>query len=276
MVVFPNSKINLGLHIVSKRADGYHNIETCFVPVVSLRDILEAIVGSNGAFQFTSSGLVIPGRPDDNLCVKAYRLLKTGFDLPPVQMHLHKIIPMCGVLGGGSSDASFVLLCLNEMFELGLDDETLENYASQLGSDCPFFIRNQTVLATGTGNQFQDITIDLNGNYIALVFPEIAVATADAYAGVVPRQSANGPSTSLAELLQNHRPDEWKDTIVNDFEASVFKKYPELAEVKNQLYQAGAYYASMSGSGSTLYGLFDYDPDLESLETNYRTWTGKL
>jgi len=276
MVVFPNSKINLGLHIVSKRADGYHNIETCFVPVVSLRDILEAIVGSNGAFQFTSSGLVIPGRPDDNLCVKAYRLLKTGFDLPPVQMHLHKIIPMGGGLGGGSSDASFVLLCLNEMFELGLDDETLENYASQLGSDCPFFIRNQTVLATGTGNQFQDITIDLNGNYIALVFPEIAVATADAYAGVVPRQSANGPSTSLAELLQNHRPDEWKDTIVNDFEASVFKKYPELAEVKNQLYQAGAYYASMSGSGSTLYGLFDYDPDLESLETNYRTWTGKL
>jgi 4-diphosphocytidyl-2-C-methyl-D-erythritol kinase len=283
MVVFPNAKINLGLHIVSKRADGYHNIETCFVPV-PLRDILEIIKtnssprnqGSEGDFRFTMSGLDIPGKTKDNLCVKAYQLLQTEFDLPPVQMHLHKIIPMGGGLGGGSSDASFVLSCLNEIFELKLDNQALENYASELGSDCPFFIRNHPVLATGTGNQFQEVAIDLAGHYIALVFPEIAVATAEAYAGILPRQKAKAPSTSLAELLQNHRPDEWKDTIVNDFEASVFKKNPELAEIKNQLYQAGAYYASMSGSGSTVYGLFNHEPELDSLGASYRCWKGEL
>ncbi|MEM9674186.1 MAG: 4-(cytidine 5'-diphospho)-2-C-methyl-D-erythritol kinase [Cyclobacteriaceae bacterium] len=283
MVVFPNAKINLGLHIVSKRADGYHNLETCFVPV-PLKDILEIIETERspddqhvgGSPRFTSSGLDIPGDPKDNLCVKAYQLLQADLDLPPVQMHLHKIIPMGGGLGGGSSNASFALQCLNEIFDLGLNAQTLENYASQLGSDCPFFIRNQPVLATGTGNKFQDITIDLSGNYIALVFPKIAVATAEAYAGVVPRQTADSPSTSLAELLQNYSPTEWKDTVINDFENSVFRKYPELAEIKNQLYQAGAYYASMSGSGSTLYGMFDHNPDLGSLETYYQTWKETL
>ncbi|MEM6841571.1 MAG: 4-(cytidine 5'-diphospho)-2-C-methyl-D-erythritol kinase [Bacteroidota bacterium] len=269
MVVFPNAKINLGLHIVSKREDGYHNIETCFVPI-PLRDILEVIEGET--FQFDASGLPILGKTEDNLCVKAYHLLKSDFDLPPVQIHLHKIIPMGGGLGGGSSDASFLLRSLNELFSLSLTREQLEGYASQLGSDCPFFIRNQPVLATGTGDQFQDISLDLGGKHIALVFPDISVSTAQAYAGVVPRQNAQTSSVSLSDNLIGSGLSNWRDSVVNDFEPSVFAQHPVLQNIKEQLYQMGAFYASMSGSGSTLYGLFEQEPDLNALGKAYSVW----
>lgn len=276
MVVFPNAKINLGLHIVSKRADGYHNLETCFVPI-PLRDILEIIEGSGDTFQFSTSGLAIPGKDQDNLCVKAYQLLKADFDLPPVQMHLHKIIPMGGGLGGGSSDASFVLRSLNKLFTLSLDNQQLEEYASQLGSDCPFFIRNYPVLATGTGNQFQELSIDISGKHIALIFPSIAVTTAEAYAQVVPREASGKEQTvTLAEILETDDPKQWKEKLVNDFEPSVFAQHPTLEEIKDQLYDVGAFYASMSGSGSTMYGLFNHTPDLSELESSYRVWQSAL
>ena len=276
MVVFPNAKINLGLHIVSKRDDGYHNLETCFVPI-PLRDILEVIKGDSDTFQFSTSGLAIAGKDQDNLCIQAYQLLKADFNLPPVQMHLHKIIPMGGGLGGGSSDASFVLRSLNELFALSLDNSQLEKYASQLGSDCPFFIRNHPVLATGTGNRFQELSLDLSGKHIVLVFPDIAVTTADAYAQAVPREmSTKNQSASLAETLKTQDPKQWKGELVNDFEHSVFAQHPSLREIKNQLYNAGAFYASMSGSGSTLYGLFDQEPDADDLKNSYRTWKSVL
>ncbi|WKN45134.1 4-(cytidine 5'-diphospho)-2-C-methyl-D-erythritol kinase [Tunicatimonas pelagia] len=273
MVVFPNAKINLGLHVVSKREDGYHNIETCFVPI-PLRDILEVI--ESKAFQFTTSGLSIPGKPEDNLCVRAYELLQTDFDLPPVQIHLHKIIPMGGGLGGGSSNASFLLRSLNELFSLSLTDDRLEGYASQLGSDCPFFIRNQPVLASGTGNEFQEISLDLSGKHIVLVFPDISVSTAEAYAKVVPRQvNPSMPSASLHELIKQSA-EKWTDNLANDFEASVFARYPVLEDIKKQLYDAGAFYASMSGSGSTMYGLFPQAPDISDLSRTYSVWQSKL
>ncbi|MEQ9442121.1 MAG: 4-(cytidine 5'-diphospho)-2-C-methyl-D-erythritol kinase [Cyclobacteriaceae bacterium] len=268
MVVFPNAKINLGLHIVRKREDGYHDLETCFVPI-PLRDILEIIEGET--FQLDTSGLSIPGQAEENLCVKAYRLLQQAFDLPPVHIHLHKIIPMGGGLGGGSADASFVLGSLNELFELSLDDDQLEKYAGQLGSDCPFFIRNEPVLATGTGNQFQPLNLTLKGKYVVLVFPDISVSTAEAYAGVKPQ----APQTSLKTLLESGT-DQWKELLVNDFESSVFARHPVLETIKGQLYEAGAGYASMSGSGATLYGLFDQEPDLTALSPSYPTWKSQL
>lgn len=275
MVVFPNAKINLGLHIVSKRADGYHNLETCFIPI-PLRDILEIIEGSGGTFQFSTSGLAIPGKDQDNLCVRAYQLLKADFDLPPIQMHLHKIIPMGGGLGGGSSDASFALRSLNELFKLSLDNHQLEKYASQLGSDCPFFIRNHLVLATGTGNQFRELSTDISGNHIALIFPNVAVTTAKAYAQVIPREVRSEKQITLAEILETVDPKQWKEKLVNDFESSVFAQYPSLQKIKNKLYEVGAFYASMSGSGSTLYGLFDHIPDLSELENGYQIWQSAI
>lgn len=274
MVVFPNAKINLGLHIISKREDGYHNIETCFIPI-PLRDILEVIEAdrrSDETFQFTTSGLAIPGRPEENLCVQAYRLLQADFDLPPVKIHLHKIVPMGGGLGGGSSDASFLLRSLNELFSLSLTDDRLESYASQLGSDCPVFIRNQPVLATGTGYQFKDVSLDLSEKHIVLVFPEISVSTAEAYADVIPRQvNPQLPSVQLSELLKQPV-EKWKESLVNDFETSVFARYSILKDIKEQLYDAGAFYASMSGSGSTMYGLFHQEPDTANLRSHYSIW----
>ena len=265
MVVFPNAKINLGLRIVRKREDGYHDLETCFVPI-PLRDILEIVEGE--AFHFETSGLAISGSAEDNLCTKAYHLLQQAFDLPPVKMHLHKIIPMGAGLGGGSADASFVLRCLNKIFDLKLSDNKLEDYASQLGSDCPFFIRNQPVLASGTGNQFQPLNLNLSGKFIGLVFPDISVSTAEAYAKVQPQL----PEASLRTLLEDTDSAEWKDSLINDFEPSVFAQHPKLQQIKDKLYEAGAFYASMSGSGSTLYGLFHQEPDLTLLEKTYSVW----
>lgn len=255
MVVFPNAKINIGLNILRKRKDGYHDIASCFVPV-PYHDVLEII--ESPKFSFTSSGHAIPGKPEANLCVKAYRLLKKDFGLPEVSMYMHKLIPIGAGLGGGSSDAAFVLKCLNVLFELYLEDSILEDYAAQLGSDCPFFIRNKPVMAYGIGTEFQDITLNLSDLWVVLVTPPIHVSTAEAYAGVTPVST----DADLKSILEHTPVDQWKDKVRNDFEVSVFRKYSELADVKDTLYKAGALYASMSGSGATLYGLFDTEPQL--------------
>ena len=253
MITYPNAKINVGLRVVRRRADGFHDLESAFVPV-PWRDILEIIPGED--LQFSTSGVAIPGEAESNLCVKAYRLLTWDFDLPPVQMHLHKIIPIGAGLGGGSADGAFALKALNELFALVLDEVTLAAYAAQLGSDCPFFIANQAAMAYGTGNRLEPLSLDLSGTTVVLVKPSVSVATADAYRSIAPRQ----PNDSLKEILETVPMTDWKDRVSNDFEQTVFAQYPILADIKAALYQHGATYASMSGSGSTIYGLFEQVP----------------
>ncbi len=268
MIVFPSCKINLGLRITEKRPDGFHNLQSCFYPI-KWQDALEIIPAET--FQFSSSGLPIPGELTTNLCVRAYNLLKADFDLPPVQMHLHKIVPIGAGLGGGSADAAFTLRLLNERFALGLSSTQLENYARQLGSDCAFFIQNRPLYCVEKGDVFSGISVDLTGYYILLVYPNLAISTAEAYAGVRPRQ----PEISLFEQLQSPV-ETWRNVIQNDFEDSLFPQYPTLAQIKQQLYEAGAVYASMSGSGSTVYGIFNAPIVIPNQFSTYRVWEGDL
>jgi 4-diphosphocytidyl-2-C-methyl-D-erythritol kinase len=248
MVSFPNAKINLGLHVVARRPDGYHNIESCFYPV-GWTDVLEIIEAET--LQFTSSGLPIPGEAAHNLCLKAYAALKKDFNLPPVHIHLHKVIPIGAGLGGGSADAAFAVKLLNDKFALGLTPERMEDYVRPLGSDCAFFIQNKPLYCYDKGDRFADIAVDLKGYWIGLVNPGIHVSTPEAYAGVTPGL----PPVPLRDVLA--RPvAEWRGRLGNDFERTVFAKYPAIAAVKEKLYEAGALYASMSGSGATVYGIF--------------------
>lgn len=255
MIIYPNSKINIGLNVVEKRKDGYHNLETVFYPI-NLQDALE-IENIDGeapecGYQLKVAGTILDGTPDDNLIIKAYKLLKKDFDLPPVSIYLYKHIPIGAGLGGGSSDAAYMIKALNSRYNLGLTPQKMEEYAVMLGADCPFFINNKPVFATGIGNIFQPIDLSLKGKTLVLVKPDIFVSTRDAYSAVTPK----APQASLTELLS--QPIEtWKDTVVNDFEASVFPKYPEIAAIKDKLYDLGAVYASMSGSGSSVYGIFN-------------------
>ncbi len=268
MVVFPHCKINLGLRIVSKRADGYHNIETCFYPV-PWTDILEIIPSQQ--FEFTITGLEVAGSIDDNLCTRAYRLLQKDFNLQPVKIHLHKIVPMGAGLGGGSSDAAFTLTTLNSLFELKLTKQQLQHYASMLGSDCSFFTEQVPKIGTGRGEVLHDSMVRLKGFYLVLVKPEIHVSTAEAYRGVKISESHQ----SLAEIL-NQPVVDWKHSLINDFEESVFQQHPLLKEIKKQLYQCGAVYAAMSGSGSSIFGLFEKAVDLKNEFADHSYWTGQL
>ncbi|MEQ9465844.1 MAG: 4-(cytidine 5'-diphospho)-2-C-methyl-D-erythritol kinase [Ekhidna sp.] len=249
MIAFPNAKINLGLNILSKREDGYHNIESCFYPI-PWNDCLEVIEAAS--FAFHSYGLDIPGDSSSNLCVKAYDLIKADHDIPPVEIHLLKNIPMGAGLGGGSADGAFTLKALNDLFGLGISDLQLEAYALQLGSDCPFFIKNQPALAAGRGEQLKLINLDLSGYYLAIHNPGIHISTKEAYAGVTPKK----PEHSIIDIVSKPAK-EWKGTLHNDFENSIFPNHPEIAKLKQQMYDAGALYASMTGSGSTVFGVFE-------------------
>jgi len=267
MISFPHCKINLGLHVVAKREDGYHDIETCFYPV-PWTDILEVIPSKE--FSFSQSGSVIPGNEADNLCVKAYELVRQS-DKGPVKIHLHKVIPTGAGLGGGSSDAAFTLRLLNSVLDLELTNSQLQNYASQLGSDCAFFIEDRPMLGQGRGELLSSISLSLKGYYLVLVKPDIHVSTADAYASVTPKI----PALSLTEILQLP-PREWKERLVNDFERSVFSKFPVIAGVKKLLYDEGALYASMSGSGSSVFGIFDSPVDLKARFSGMQYWSDYL
>ncbi len=258
MITFPNAKINLGLNVLSKRSDGYHNIESLFCPLF-LQDALE-ILPTSGAFEFTSSGLKLDCALENNIVVKAYRLLATDHHLPSVKIHLHKNIPFGAGLGGGSADAAFTLKMLNEMFDLQLSESQLVNYASQLGADCAFFIKNKPAIAGGIGDVLTPFDLNLSGWHLLVVKPDIHVSTLEAYRYVVPLI----PVESLSVVLEKPV-DMWRDSLKNDFEASVFKQYPALEMVKKQLYDAGAVYASMSGSGSSIYGLFKEKPEQSSI-----------
>lgn len=252
MISFPNAKINLGLHVTEKRPDGFHNLETVFFPV-GWSDALE--IAEADTFQFSTSGIAISGDPESNLVVKAYRLLQQDFNLPALKIHLHKQIPFGAGLGGGSSDAAFMLKLLNKSFNLGLNESGLMKYAAVLGSDCPFFILNKPVFATGRGEMMKEIDLRLNGMFILLVKPHVEVSTAKAYQLVVPQIS----SEYLPDLLRLPVP-EWKGKVINQFEPPVFQLYTELEEVKKKLYDLGAVYAAMSGSGSCIFGLFNDIP----------------
>lgn len=303
MLLFPNCKINLGLHILNKREDGYHNLETVFYPV-KWRDALEVIrrddgrqtmddsktlseredsetlsgpvpqtAGVEGSVEviersrdnevtFSNTGLPIPGDEANNLCIKAYHLLKKDFpSLPPVQMHLHKAIPMGAGLGGGSADAAFALKLLNDLFQLKLSTQQLIDYALQLGSDCPFFIINKPCFATGRGEILETVELDLSAYHFAIVNPGIHVNTGWAFAQLNIR-SDHETWADLRTIIQ--QPIEtWKDQLINDFEEPVSKAHPEIATIKQQLYNAGAVYASMTGSGSTVFGVFEKEPELK-------------
>lgn len=252
MITYPNAKINLGLNIVEKRPDGYHNLETVFYPI-NLQDALEVTqLESAEDYALTLSGTPIEGDPEQNLVVKAYRLLKEDFpNLPAIDIHMYKHIPTGAGLGGGSSDAAFMIKLLNEKFKLGLSIEKMEEYAAVLGADCAFFIQNKPVFASGIGNIFEPIQLSLKGYYLVLVKPDIFVSTKDAFALIRPTK----PIHSLKEI--SRMPVEtWRATMKNDFENSVFQKFPEIAAIKDKLYDMGAVYASMSGSGSSVYGIF--------------------
>jgi 4-diphosphocytidyl-2-C-methyl-D-erythritol kinase len=266
MVSFPPCKINLGLSVIEKRNDGFHNLETCFYPV-PLTDVLEILPSTH--ITFTATGTVIPGPAADNLCLRAYQLLKKDFDLPPVDIHLHKVIPTGAGLGGGSSDAAHTLLLLNSMFELKLSANQLNKYAQQLGSDCAFFIHDQPMLGTGRGEILEPLSISLKGKFLVLLKPDIHVSTAEAYAGVLPAH----PTDSVRYILEKTDIKEWKHSLRNDFENSVFQKHPAIASCKTELYQAGAVYASMSGSGAAVFGVFDNEV---SLSHPFLIWSGML
>lgn len=252
MITFPNIKINLGLSITEKRPDNYHNLETVFYPV-NLEDALEVrtLEGSPQKITLHQYGLEIAGNPADNLVAKAYSLMDKSFHLPPVEVHLYKHIPSGAGLGGGSSDAAFMLKLLNSHFQLGLSEEQLEEYAATLGADCAFFIKNRPVYAEGIGNLFSPIELSLSGYPIMIVKPDVFVSTREAFSNIRPHH----PEHPVREVVK--RPvAEWKETLINDFEASVFPQYPVIQEIKEELYRQGALYASMSGSGSSVFGLF--------------------
>ena len=255
MVLHPNAKINIGLNVVERRDDGYHNIETVFYPI-GLTDVLEIQPSSTCSdYSFSSSGIEIGGDPEDNLIVKAYRLLRYDYALPPVDISLCKQIPFGAGLGGGSSDAAFMLKGLKALFDLKISTKKLEAYASVLGADCPVFIKNKPVYATGIGNVFTPIKLSLKGYYLLLVKPDIHVATPLAYSRVTPCPS----DVSLVDCLKNPI-NQWREYVKNDFEKSVFAQFPVIEQIKEKLYQMGALYASMSGSGSAVYGIFDFSP----------------
>ncbi|WP_192821872.1 4-(cytidine 5'-diphospho)-2-C-methyl-D-erythritol kinase [Rufibacter sp. LB8] len=272
MILFPNAKINLGLQLTEKRPDGFHNLVSCFYPV-PWTDALEMLPAAQAAENsFTLSGLPVPGDPKSNLCWKAYELLRQEHDLPNIQLHLHKVIPMGAGLGGGSADAAFTLKLLNQVFALELSDETLQAYARKLGSDCAFFIQNKPVLAVEKGDVFEPIALELAAYHLLLVYPNLAISTAEAYAAVSPAFPELSLKTALAQDIST-----WKETVVNDFEKSLFPKYPVLHALKAQLYEMGAVYASMSGSGSTMYGLFKQAPAQPlPFPKEYSVWQGVL
>ena len=252
MISFPPCKINLGLNIVAKRADGFHDLETIFYPV-PFKDALEILPWEKEGVRYSSSGLTIEGSEENNLCVKAYHLIKKDYpEIPGVRIHLHKVIPMGAGLGGGSSDAVQALLSLKQLFHLDISTDKMAEYALTLGSDCPFFLSGKPCLATGRGEKLQTLDIDLSHYQIIIVNPGIHVSTREAFSMITPA----APVNSLSEIIQSPI-NNWKDKMVNDFEIPVFTHHPAIREIKKAMYSAGAVYASMSGSGSSVFGLFE-------------------
>jgi len=263
MVVFPNCKINLGLHVLRKRTDGYHDIETVMYPV-ELNDALEFI--PNEKDSLTVTGITFEQKNiTDNLVYKALAIIRKYKKVPPIKIHLHKAIPSGAGLGGGSSNASFMLTALNEEFNLGFSTEDLQQIALEIGSDCPFFISNIPSLSQGRGEILTALDVDISSYYIIIVSPQVHVSTAEAYSLIKPNDSRD----SLSQIIEKPIT-EWSKLLVNDFEEPIFKKHPILKDIKSQLYEKGALYSSMSGSGSAIYGIFNLKPNTFDLSNKYR------
>lgn len=274
LVEFANAKINIGLQIVEKRSDGFHNLVSCFYPV-GWEDTVSIHCIEGVHTTFSSAGLPIPGSSEGNLCLKAYQLLAQDFQLPAVGIELQKKIPIGAGLGGGSADSAYTLRILNTMFSLSLSTWQLENYARQLGSDCAFFIQNKPVLAIEKGDKFEDISLNLNGLHIVIAYPNIHISTQEAYSGV----QAQKPLVDLKAAL-GLPIEQWPLHVTNDFEKSLLPKYPAIAALKDYMYKEGACYSSMTGSGSAVYGIWRQLPSASLLdwlnEKKYYFWSGIL
>ncbi len=266
MIIFPGCKINIGLNIIGKRPDGYHKIESIFYPL-ELSDILEII--PNDIFSISVTGLPIKGDHSDNLVVKAYYLLQDKYDLPPVKIHLHKVVPMGAGLGGGSADGAATLVLLNRLFDLNIDTKKLELYADQLGSDCAFFIQNTPSFVQGKGEIINPIDVNLKEKYIYLINPQIHISTAEAFGGIV----TSPPSKDLKELIRLDF-NIWRSELKNDFESTIFPNHTDIEKIKEELYNLGAIYASMTGTGSSVYGIFEKEPITN--HPHYFEWVSKL
>jgi 4-diphosphocytidyl-2-C-methyl-D-erythritol kinase len=277
MICFPNAKINLGLNITKKREDGFHNIETIFYPV-GWNDALEVLSVDPSTplrvtkeeFNLHLSGLAISGNLEDNLLYKACQLIKQTKTLPAIDVYLHKTLPMGAGLGGGSADAAFFINLLNEQFALNFSETERIDIAKQLGSDCAFFIKNKPVFASQKGDVFTDIELDLSHFYIAIVYPNVHSNTKEAYSLVKPQQ----PNKSLLDVIKQPI-STWKIDLINDFEKSIFNLYPIVEKTKNDLYNLGAVYACMSGSGSAVFGLFETEPNIKQL-SQLPHWVGRM
>ncbi len=271
MILFPNCKINIGLSVAAKRPDGYHDIESVLFPV-PFCDVLEIVPAKRDKFALNLTGIEVTTGIEENICFRAWKLLEEEFGIDPVDIYLHKVIPAGAGLGGGSADGAFTLKLLNEMFGIKLDNRGLKQMASRLGSDCPFFIENKALMVFDRGDQFMPVELNLHGFYVVLVKPGFNIATSTAYSLVRPSQKEN----PLEDLLKRNIED-WKDHIINDFEEVLFRKYPVLMKMKEHLYRSGAIYASITGSGSALYGLFRKPPqDLDNVLSENIIWKGQV
>lgn len=276
MITFPIAKINLGLNVVSKRPDGYHNLETVFYPVRMVRDAIEVTemypdFPSPTPCDIKISNIAIEGDEQRNLVVRAYKAIAKKHSLPRVHTHLYKGIPTQAGMGGGSSDCAYMITMLNQMFSLNMGTQEMIDIAASLGADCPFFILSRPAYAEGIGERLEPISLDLSNYYIAVVRPDIPVSTKEAFSLITPK-----PSTICCRDIVKLPVKEWKGILVNDFETSVFTLHPEIGDIKEQLYSLGAHYAAMSGSGSSVFGLFTEPIDVEKHFPKMYTFCGKL
>lgn len=268
MLVFPNCKINLGLNVIHKRSDGFHDIESVFYPVPWC-DILEIVPSETDNFFF--DGIKINCTETENLCFKAYQLLKNQYNIPNINLYLYKNVPFGAGLGGGSSDGAYTILALNTLFSLNIDENTLTNLTSKLGSDCAFFIQNKACYVCETGSHLTPLPFNLKGYYLVIIKPDISIPTKDAYNMLTPKM----PEIPLSDIIKLPVY-EWKNLLINDFEEPIFRKFPEISFIKKRLYSRGAVYASMTGSGSAVYGIFEVHTDIIDDFQNCIYWKGFL
>lgn len=264
MLAFANSKINIGLNITAKRPDGYHEIETVFYPI-KVNDVVE--LTESKELNCVVTGNTFEGHMEDNLCYKAFKLVQQDHKVPNQQITLLKNTPIGAGIGGGSSDAAHVLKLMNSKFNLGLSIPELENYAALLGADCAFFIRNEPVYATGIGERLASLELNLSGYHLVLLTPPVHVSTSEAYSGVIPN-----PDTKYLPDIMKMPVQTWKGLVKNDFEESVFSKHPKISQLKDDLYRSGALFASLTGSGSSVYGIFATDIRLPQLEAENKVY----
>lgn len=271
MIRFSNCKINIGLQVINRRSDGFHDIQTVFYPVKFLSDAVEIIETNSETDQYFFTGINIDEPISGNLCHKAIQLLRKDYRFPSVELHLHKIVPMGAGLGGGSADATTTLMLVNDFFNLKIERDRLWGYASQLGSDCAFFLHQNPQLGEGRGNELKSIDLDLSSKKLLIVKPDIHISTAQAYQNIIPN-----PNRDSLENITSLPLGEWKDFVENDFETTIFKAHPAIARLKRQLYDAGAVYAQMSGSGAACFGIFESVPAPLAIPDTWCSFQGEL